>query len=200
MSWIIYIVIRVLIGWCCTRVWRLGRISGSLIISWRPRFGGHKIIIVVIPVNTNGAEGGALRLDEPLVPLSGLGGQSLGGIKSSSSSQVTQDGAAGGRVRLDEPPVRWSGLGGHGLGGMKSSWSSSRLTEVHDAGGAVWLDELPDLCSCGRKVVLPDDLRHLLRLVWDIGPPKINTNLRKLGIDLLINSVSSGKSLHINTE
>ena len=25
--------------------------------------------------------------------------------------------------------------------------------------------ELLDLCSCGRKVVLPDDLRHLLRLV-----------------------------------
>ena len=73
---------------------------------------------------------------------------------------------------------------------MKSSKSSSQLTELGAGGGAVRLDEPPVLCDC--QVLSPEDLPRLLRLVCGMSPPKIQTNLRKFGIDLLINSVSSG--------
>ena len=75
-------------------------------------------------------------------------------------------------------------------GGMKSSRSSSQLTELGAGGGAVRLDEPPVLCDC--QVLSPKDLPRLLRLVCGMSPPKIHTNLRKFGIDLLITSVSSG--------
>ena len=132
----------------------------------------------------------------------------FGGMKSSmSSSQLTQVCAAGGATWLDEPLVfpfvsflilgsckggRTLCVGGHGLGGMKSSMSSSNLTQLGAWGAAAWHDEPPVICSCGGQVLSPEDLLHLLRLVCGISPPKIHTNLRKFGIDLLINSVSSG--------
>ena len=75
---------------------------------------------------------------------------------------------------------------------MKSSRSSSQLIELGAGGGAVWLDEPPVLCDCGGQVLSPEDLPRLLRLVCGMSPPKIHTNLRKFGIDLLITSVSSG--------
>jgi len=137
-----------------------------------------------------------------------VGGHGFGGMKSSiSSSQLTQVGAWGGAALLDEPLAfpflsflvlgsctggGISCVGGHGLGGMKSSISSFQLTQVGAWGGAAWLDEPPVICSCGRQELSPEDLLHLLRLVCGISPPKIHTNLRKFGIVLLINSVSSG--------
>ena len=137
-----------------------------------------------------------------------VGGHGLGGMKSSmSSSQLTQVCAAGGATWLDEPlafPFVYflilgsctgggtSCVGGHSLGGMKSSMSSSQLTQVGGWGAEAWLDEPPGICSCAGQVLSPEDLIHLLRLVCGISPPKIHTNLQKFGIDLLINSVSSG--------
>ena len=57
----------------------------------------------------------------------------------------------------------------------------------------IYLDEPPGICSCAGQVLSPEDLIRLLRLVCGISPPpKIHTNLRKFGIVLLINSVSSG--------
>ena len=156
-----------------------------------------------------GGAGVVVWLDEPLdfpflsflVLDSCVGGHGFGGMKSSiSSSQLTQVGVWGGAALLNEPfafpflsfPVLGSCtgggtscVGGHYLGGMKSSISSSQLTQVGAWGGAAWLDESPVICSCGGQELSPEDLFHLLRLVCSITPPKF-------GIDLLINSVSSG--------
>ena len=49
-----------------------------------------------------------------------------------------------------------------------------------------------DIRCYGGQVLSLEDLPRLLRLVCGMSPPKIHTNLRKFGIDLLINSVSSG--------
>ena len=133
----------------------------------------------------------------------------FGGMKSSrSSSQLTQQVCAAGDAGwLDEPLAfpflsflvvgsykggGTSCVGCHGLGVMKSSMLSSQLTQVGGWGAEAWLDEPPDFYSCAGQVLSPEDLIRILRLVCGISPPKIHTNLRKFGIVLLINSVSSG--------
>ena len=144
---------------------------GRNIMCWRPWFGGIKSSMSSSQLTDGGAWGAAAWLDESLpFPFTFLSILDLGTCTGAGTSCV----------------------GGHGLGGMKSSMSSSQLTQLGAWGAAVWLDEPPVIYSCGGQVLSPEDLLHLLRLVCGISPPKIHTNLRKFGIDLLINSVSSG--------